>query len=220
MGKLLALVWCTILFSLSMRASDDVSAELPVAPAVEDNSVKPGILWGTVITRDQFKPLTGAQRWRLYWRQTYWTPGIYFASFGIAASDQRHNEPYQWGQGFEAYMKRAGNQFARLAMQNSIEAAGAAALKQDVRYVKCGCKGVFKRSAYAIAMNFVTLNEQGKYRPAYAHYAGAIGAQYIANTWMPDGYRNWNTTLRDGGLQLAFNAGFNIVREFIPARRK
>ena len=213
------LTLCSLLLPFAANADDVVEA--PTAgPLVADAGTRPGILWGTVITRDQFKPLSGAQRWGLYWRQTYWSPGIYFASFGIAASDQRHNEPYQWGQGFESYMKRAGNQFARLAMQDSIEAAGAAALKQDVRYVKCGCKGTLKRVAYAIGMEFVALNEQGKFRPAYARYAGAVGSQYIANTWMPDGYRNWNTTLRDGGLQLAFNAGFNLIREFVPGKKK
>jgi len=93
-------------------------------------------------------------------------------------------------------------------------------LKQDVRYVKCTCTGIFRRAVYAVAMNFVTLNQDGKYRPSYAHYAGAIGAQYIANTWMPDGYRNWDTNLRDGGIQLAFNAAYNLVREFFPTKKK
>jgi len=203
----------------SLQAADDPSAALPEPAPAGATSERPGILWGTVITRDQFAPLTNRQRWDLYWRQAFWSPSIYVASLGIAAYGQRNNDPYQWGQGFDAYVKRAANEYGRLAIQDTIEAAGAAALKQDVRYVKCQCRGTLRRVAYAIGMNFVTLNEQGKYRPAYAHYAGAIGAQYIGNTWMPNGYRNWDTNLRDGGLQLAFNAGFNIVREFFPSKR-
>jgi len=221
MRRLFILTLCAAFSScLSAQASEDVPTPAPAAPSVSDSATKPSMLWGTVIARDQFKPLTGEQRWGLYWRQTYWTPGPYFAAFGIAAADQRNNQPYEWGQGFDAYMKRAGNQFARSAIQDSIEAAGAAALKQDVRYVKCRCTGVFKRTAYAIGVNFVTLNEKGNFVPAYARYAGAIAAPYIANTWMPAGYRNWNTSLRDGGLQLAFNSAFNVIREFIPMKKK
>jgi hypothetical protein len=211
-----------VLCGLPAAAADVLTPALPAptTPAADESATKPGMLWGTVITRGQFKPLTGKQRWELYWRQTFFSPGTYLAAMGIAASDQRNNDPYQWGQGGEAYAKRAANQFGRLALQNSIEAGGAALLKQDVRYVKCSCTGFFKRAGYAVAMNFVTLNREGKYRPAYAHYAGAVGAQYIANTWMPDGYRNWDTTLRDGGVQLAFSAGFNLLREFLPAKKK
>ena len=197
-----------------------VARPAPVAPAVASAAAKPGELRGTVITREHFKPLTGKQRWTLYWRQTYWSPGPYVSAFGIAGSDQYSNQPYEWGQGFDAYMKRAGDNLARQAMRGSIEAAGAAALKQDVRYVKCGCKGVLKRTVYAIGMNFATLNEKGAYRPAYARFAGALGAPFIADTWMPAGYRNWNSNLRDGGLNLAYTAAFNVIREFFPLKKK
>jgi hypothetical protein len=164
--------------------------------------------------------MVGKQRWDFYWRQTYWRPGPYFAAFAIAAADQHQNDPFQWGQGFSAYIKRAANEFGRHAARQSIEAAAAAALGQDVRYVKCGCRGLMKRTAYAVGMNFATLNGDANYRPAYARFAGAVGGQYLANLWMPAGYRNWNTSLRDGGFQLAFNAAFNIVREFMPVKKK
>ncbi len=173
----------------------------------------------TSITRAEFRPLTGGERWSLYWRETFGSPGLYFASFGIASGDQRNHQPAQWGQGFGPYMQRTANEFARLTLEESITAGGAALLHQDTRYVKCGCSGVFRRAGHAIAMNFVALNDSGQFRPNYARFAGAAGAQYIANTWMPRGYRNWDTSLRDAGLQIGIDAGFNLVREFVPARK-
>lgn len=201
---------------LSTIAAQEASAVSPLL----GSTTKPGMFWGTVITRSQFSPLTGEQRWGLYWRQAYWTPGVYFRATGIAALDQNKNVPAEWGQGFSGYMKRVGNEFGRAALQDSLEAAGAAALQQDVRYVKCECKGVLKRTAYAIGANFVTLNKKGRWEPAYARLGATVGAEYIANAWMPPGYRNWNTSLRDAGLQFAFGSAFNIIREFVPMKKK
>jgi hypothetical protein len=66
----------------------------------------------------------------------------------------------------------------------------------------------------------VTLNKNGRWVPAYARLGAAVAAQYIGNTWMPQGYRNWNTSLRDGVGQFAFGGAFNLVREFIPLKKK
>ncbi len=184
-------------------------------PAV---SLKPGMLWGTVIKREEFKPLTGQQRWDLYWRQTFWTPGVYFRAAAIGALDQNKNIPSEWGQGWDAYSKRVANDFGRAALQDTFEAGGAALLHEDVRYIRCGCKGWLRRTGYAIGTNFVTLNRNGHWEPAYARLGSAVGAEYLANTWMPDGYRNWNTSLRDGALQFAFGGLFNILREFAPLK--
>jgi hypothetical protein len=64
----------------------------------------------------------------------------------------------------------------------------------------------------------VTLNQKGHWEPAYARLGASVGAEYLANTWMPDGYRNWNTSLRDGAMQFAFGGLFNIIREFVPMK--
>jgi hypothetical protein len=219
MRQVFALYCCALAAPLLAQEAATDSAAPAATAAVAGTPAKPGAVWRTITTKDGYQPLTRSQRWELYWRGTYWTPAPYFAALSVAAQDQYLNQPREWGQGFDGYLKRAGDQFARLTMQSSIEAAAAAVLKQEVRYVKCGCTGTLKRAAYSVGMIFATLNDAGEYRPAYARFAGAVGAQFIGNTWTPRGYRNWDTTLRDGGLQLGFAAGFNLVREFLPKKK-
>jgi hypothetical protein len=104
-------------------------------------------------------------------------------------------------------------------VRTSLEAAGAAALGHDVRYIKCPCTGVFKRFSWAIGANFVTLNREGRWTPSYAKLGAAVGTQYIGDTWMPPGYRNWNTLLRDAGMQITYSSIFNVIKEFYPSKK-
>ncbi len=192
-----------------------VSAFAQPAPA-PDPAHKPPALWGTVISRDQFKPLTPAQRWGLYWRQSYGTPGPYAAAFGSAVASHLDNDPEQWGEDADGYFKRVGNRFVRSRIRSTIEAAGSAALQHEVRYVRCQCTGALRRTGYALGMNFVTLNKKGEYVPHVSRIGGAFASEYIGNTWMPPGYRDNAEAMRGIGLQLAFGSLFNTFREFSP----
>ncbi len=191
------------------------------APAVKSGEiVQPGMLWGAVIKRDEFQPLTGEQRWGLYWRQTYFMPGALFRTAVPALFEHLDDEPPQWGQGMEGYAKRFGNRLARSAIRDTVRAGTAAALGYDVRYVKCDCKGAFPRVGHALLWNFVTLNRNGKTVLDVPRVAGSFSSEFIGNTWMPAGYNSAGDALRSGGVQLAFGSVFNIIREFAPRKKK
>lgn len=193
-----------------------VAAQETTSPSTTD-PIHVNMFVGSVVPAgERYVPLTGEQRFKLYLRQTYINPGAYFRAFGAAAGGQASNEPPQWGQGGEAYMKRVGNRFARFTIQDSIEAAGAAALGHEVRYVRCNCTGFLPRAGYALAMNFVTYDRQGKRVPHYSRVGAAFASGFIGHTWMPPGYETKRDVLSGAAMQLSFGTMFNVIREFTP----
>jgi hypothetical protein len=212
----LVLTWTSIMLSAEPPQADPGSQPAEPAQPVSQPMLKEGILWGTVITKSDFRPLTGRQRWGLYWRQTYFTPGVYFSAAGPALGGQLRNEPPEWGQGAEGYAKRFANQFARNTIRDSLTAAGSAALGYEVRYVKCDCKAVLPRVGHALLWNFLTLNRQGNTVLNAPVIGSAFAAEFIGNTWMPARYDTASNAFRSGGTQLAINSAFNLIREFMP----
>lgn len=218
--KFRRLLFGPFLFGLGLTSAQQPPVAPPALAAKPESIVRPGMLWGTVITRDEFQPLTGKERWGLYWRQSYWRPGAFFGNAGPALGAHLNNEPPQWGQGMEGYSKRFANRFARSAIRDSVSAAGSAALGYDVRYVKCDCKGFFPRFGHAIAWNFLTLNRSGKTVLNAPRIGGTFASEFIGRTWMPSGYDGAGDAMRSGAVQLGVGSLFNMIREFAPRKKK
>jgi hypothetical protein len=104
-------------------------------------------------------------------RIVLWSPGVFFASAGPALGAQLKNEPASWGQGVEGYSKRFANRFGRFTLQKSYEAAGAAALGHEVRYVRSKRSGFGRRAVHALTANFVTHDRNGR-RAAHISESG------------------------------------------------
>lgn len=179
-------------------------------------ATRPGWFWGATISRDEFVPLTPSQRWSLYWRQTFLSPGVYVRTFALAGYHQWRKTPEAWGTGGDAYLKRVGDQFGRFAVESSIEAVGAAILNHDVRYVRSDRQAFWPRLGHALAMSVLTLDRRGRYVPAVARMGGAVGSEFIRNSWLPDNYRSTAETLGDAGFILVWKGVGNVVREFWP----
>jgi hypothetical protein len=188
-------------------------------PRPDDQKVN--MVWGS-ITRSgpEYRPLTGKERASLYVRASYKNPAGYFRAMLPAIGEQRNDEPHEWGQGTAGYARRFGNHFGRFVIQDSYEAITSAAIGQEVRYVLCPCKGVWKRSGYALGQFFFTLNQQGRYVPAYSRIGTTFAAEFTANTWMPPRLATTGEAMRGVGLQIGFGSVFNLVKEFSPEIRR
>jgi hypothetical protein len=192
----------------------------PAAPAAKPASiVRPGMLWGAVIMRDEFQRLTGRDWWSVCWRQTWLRPGAFFGRAGPALGAHLNNKPPEWGQSMEGYSKRLANLFARSAMRESVTAAGSAAPGYDVRDNKCDCNGLFPRFGHAIAWNFLALNRDGNAVLDVPGIGGAFGGEFIGRTWMPPGYKSVGDTFRGGAVQMGVSSLFNAIREFAPRKK-
>jgi hypothetical protein len=172
------------------------------------------------IAPGSYEPLSGKERWDLYLRSAFWSPGVLLRAAGPALGAHLNNEPSAWGQGAEGYTKRLGNRFGRFALQETYEAAAAAALEHDVRYFRSKRSGFLPRAAHALAADFVTYNRNGRRTPHVARIGSVFAAEFTGRIWMPAGYRDAATALRGVGLGLGVSSAFNLIREFAPELRR
>jgi hypothetical protein len=166
------------------------------------------------------QPITAHERWRYYLRRSLWGPAVVFRAAGGAIGAQMNNDPAEWRQGMAGYSRRLANRFGRSAVRGSYEAAGAALLRHEVRYIPSGSSSFLTRAGHAFAANFVTLDRNGRMAPNVARVGSAIGAEFTANLWMPKGYRTKAEAMGRVGVELALGSAFNLLREFSPELRR
>lgn len=87
------------------------------APSAADNqkrrlAVNP-VTGLTISPASNFTPLTGEERWKLYWKQNFFSVGAYFRpAFFALALDQTTSSPPQWGDGFGGFGIRVASRAA------------------------------------------------------------------------------------------------------------
>jgi len=167
-----------------------------------------------------YQPLNGKERWNLYVREAFWSPGAFFRAAGPAVGTHLNNEPPEWGQGTAGYSRRLANRFGRFALQESYEAAGAAVLQHEVRYLRSSRSGFFPRAVHALTANFVTYDKNGRRTPHISRVGSAFAAEFTGNLWMPTGYRDTSTAMRGVGMELGVSSAFNLIREFSPELKR
>jgi hypothetical protein len=165
--------------------------------------------------------LNGKERFKLYVRQTYTTPGIYIKTGFFAVHDQVEGTPPEWGNDFSGFAKRVGNNQAINIIQNSFTSLGQGMVGWEPRYDRCRCTGGWLRFRHALVRNFITYDssEQSR-RPNIMPFAAAFGAGAIGATWNPG-----NPTVTVKGYQSAITQAWvgvivNGIGEFAPDIKK
>lgn len=175
-------------------------------------------LYGAFVPKDvPLQSLSNHQRFQLFLRQSFTTPGVYVKTAFFSLSDQAANSPPEWGDGFGGYAKRTGSRYGQFVTQNALSGVGNGLLGFEPRYNRCQCTGFWPRTRHAFIRNFVTYDRTEQHmRPQLALYAGAFSAGVIAGTWapgnpdlVPKGYQSVIT-------QAAFGVCANWLGEFAP----
>jgi hypothetical protein len=206
-----------ILAALLTTASAQETTQPPVNTQLPVNW-----LYGAYVPKDvPLVPLTGPERFKLYVRQTYTTPGIYIKTGFFALHDQVRDTPADWGDGFSGFAKRVGSNHATNIMQNSFTSLGQATVGWEPRYDRCRCTGGWHRFRHAFVRNFVTYShDEHSIRPNIMPFAAAFGAGAISATWNPN-----NPTITVKGYQSVFTQAWvgvitNSIGEFAPDLKK
>ena len=211
---------CFVIFALLVHAclgQDGVSVS-QVEPATTQNQLAVNWLYGAYIPKDApIVTLDGNERYRLFIRQSFTTPGIYIKTGFFAIHDQVRDSPPEWEDGFEGFAKRLGTRQTQFLLQNSFTSLGNAMVGWEPRYDRCKCAGFWPRTRHAIARNFVTYDRTEKHlRPQLMPYVGSFGAGVITATWQPGnpdylvkGYQSAVTQAWVGSL-------INVLGEFAP----
>src|SRR5579862_3252037 len=177
-------------------------------------------LYGAYVPKEApLRPLTAYQRYRLFMRQTFTTPGIYIKSDFLALLDQARGQPYEWGGGMQGYGRRVASEYSRTAIQNVFSTAGNFSLRYEPRYDRCHCVGLGPRTKHALLRNFITYNStETELRPQFALYGAALGAGMLSSTWQPHD-NMWREGYEGVLTQAAFGMLSNWVGEFAPEIR-
>jgi hypothetical protein len=204
------------------RAGDPsvVPANPPAANANQPLAVNPLTGLGSASAAN-WRPLTGRERWKLYWRQNYASPGAYVGPvFTALVLDQATNSPHEWGGGFPGFGRRLGSRTAMAITQGTIQAAAAAALHHDVRYISSADTGFKQRLLHAVKFSFLTYNRQGHATLNIANLGSIYATTAISTTWVPISGNKAKYTLTNGTSQIALTVPINIVQEFWPEIRQ
>jgi hypothetical protein len=196
------------------------TAEASATPVTSvDTTLPVNWIYGAYLPKDApLQPLTGDERFKLYLRQTYTTPGIYVKTALFSIHDQVNETEPDWGDGASGFAKRLGSLHARNIIQNSLTSLGNAAVGFEPRYDRCRCEGAWPRIRHAVVRNFVTYgggNDRG-IRPQIMSYAAAFGAGVTVASWEP----NDTSVLTKGYQSVVTQAWVGVVvdalAEFAP----
>lgn len=138
------------------------------------------------------------------------------AGFNAGISQAENNDP-KYGQGAQGYGKRFG---ASLADQFSSEFFSdivyPTIFSQDPRYYRLGEGGTGKRLLHAMRHVVVAHHENGKLMFNYTEWLGTASTIALGSVY--HGYRRHGVApaVEAGGYDLAYDMGFDILREFWP----
>jgi hypothetical protein len=192
---------------LPQSASESEKARLAVNP----------VTGMAVLSRGNYVPLTGKERWTLYWKQNYFSVGAYFGPLLTSVVlDQAANSPPEWGSGLSGYGRRLASRTGSAMIQGSVQAVAAAALQEDVRYVQSERQGGARRALHAIAYSFLTYNRQGNPTLNVANLGAYYASTAISTAWLPSKESAARYTLTNGTLQIALGVPVNLLQEFWP----
>jgi hypothetical protein len=196
----------------------EASAAQPQEAATAQNQLAVNWLYGAYIPKDApLVALTGDQRFKLYVRQSFTTPGIYIKTGFFTLHDQIENTPPEWGDGIEGFGKRLGTRHTQYLLQNSFTSLGNAALGWEPRYDRCRCVGFWPRTRHAIKRNFVTYDRTEQHlRPQLMPYIAAFGSGAITATWEPDNTEILTKGYQSAVTQVWFGSLSNMLGEFAP----
>ena len=107
-----------------------------------------------------------------------------------------------------------------MTISNAIESGLGAAWGEDPRYFRSGRTGVWVRVRYAAKTVFVARRRDGHVAPAWARYAGGIGSNLVANTWLPPSATTASQNVRRIGNGFLGRFVSNLWLEFWPDVRR
>ncbi len=174
----------------------------------------------TVEDTEHVPPLTSRQKFAITWRGIL-DPGQVLFCATLAGISQAENADPSYHQGAAGYSKRLALAFADVTTENVlVTAVFASALHEDPRYYRLGRGPVLARGAYTISRMVVTRTDAGARQFNNAEIFGAAAAALLYNTYHPDSDRSVANTFESWGMQLGFDTGTLLVREFWPDVRR
>ena len=167
-----------------------------------------------------YSPLTGAERWKLYFKMNYWSLGAYTGPFFSALLlDQAAGSPPEWGGGFPGYGRRVASRLGSAILQGTFQAPVAAVLHEDVRYIFSSQHGFKRRAEHAVLYSFLTYNNQGRPTLNIANLSAYYASTAVSTAWLPGIQNVARYTFINATEQIGISLPINLLQEFWPEIR-
>jgi hypothetical protein len=166
-------------------------------------------------TQDQFKPMTAKERAKLYAKDLL-SPFHFFLAGVSAGLTQLQDSPKAWGLGAQGFGIRFANYYGEATIASVLQMGGEDLLHEDNLYYGSGEHGVWKRLKYAVKSSVLARGNDGTQHFSVSQVGSTAASAFISRIWQPRS----NDSAGDGavnfGINMASNAGVNVVREFLP----
>ena len=160
-------------------------------------------------------PLNSGQKFKL--AVQYINPYTFVFVAAEAGINQARNHPEDYGQGAEGYGKRYGAGLADgLTAGLFVTGVYPSLFHQDPRYYRLGDGGFYHRTGYAVTRILVGRQDSGRKAFNISEVLGSFSSAALAVTYYPQSERDFPDMAERAGIQFAFDAGFNFLKEFYP----
>ena len=162
------------------------------------------------------EPLSPSQKFELFVDNSISVHTILYVGIGSAIS-QADNSPTGFGQGWDAYGKRFGSGMAR---NTSAEFFGtfllSSAMHYDPRFFPDRNPSFGQAVGHSLKRIFITHRDSGGEVVDLPGLTGPLLAEGLANVYWPDRNRTVGDTFMRYGIDIAAQAGGNLLREYWP----
>jgi hypothetical protein len=163
--------------------------------------------------------LTFAEQLKIYGR-SFLGPQFWIGpALGTAVSGWT-DTPQAWTRGPDGFGRRVASNYGRSAIGDTIGFGIAALDHENTRFAPSHEHGFWRRTLHAVTDTFVSRDDDGDTMPAFSRVAGAYGAGFIADAWVPKSQDNTGYALERGSTALLSSVGWNVLDEFWPDIRK
>lgn len=163
-------------------------------------------------------PMHARQKYHLALRSLI-DPMTFVGAGAVAGVEQHQNIFPGYGSGVEGYAKRYGAAYADdFAARMLGKAVFPALFHQDPRYFYKGNGSFHSRALYAIDAAFIARGDSGHWVPNYSNILGSFAAGGISNLYYPAADRGVSLVITNGFIDIASQAGTNLVKEFVLKR--
>jgi hypothetical protein len=162
-------------------------------------------------------PLSARQKLELAVDETI-APSRSVGSAFTSAISQAHNGLPGYGQEWGGYGKRLGSSMASNASSHMIGTfLLPAMLHQDPRYFARLHASFGARVGYALKSLVVTRTDSGGSAFNWSGIIGSLGAEGLANTYLPDAEQTAGKTFQRFGIRMGFSALGYVTKEYWPS---
>ena len=162
-----------------------------------------------------FQPLSKGEKFDYYVQHTFGTKDVLERS-ALAGIAQWRDTPPEWGQGLAGYGRRLSSNFGQYSIKKTLQFSIGAALKEDPRYFASNDDGFWRRTGHAVSHTVMVQNDYNRRVFSFGRVTGTLGGSFISRTWHPERQRTVGHALRNAGISIGTEAGWNLLKEFWP----